>query len=48
MRYAATGDKAVLAGVPEADREFVTGLGRFGSFNWGYCKALQFASGSEA
>ena len=25
-RYAATGDKAVLAGVPEEDREFVTGV----------------------
>ena len=25
-RYAATGDRAVLAGVPEADREFVTGV----------------------
>ena len=26
MRYAATGDKAVLVGVPEEDREFVTGI----------------------
>ena len=25
-RYAATGDKALLAGVPEEDREFVTGI----------------------
>ena len=25
-RYAATGDKVVLAGVPEEDREFVTGV----------------------
>ena len=25
-RYAATGEKAVLAGVPEEDREFVTGI----------------------
>ena len=25
-RYAATGDGAVLAGVPEEDREFVTGV----------------------
>ena len=25
-RYAATGDGAVLAGVPEEDREFVTGI----------------------
>ena len=25
-RYAATGDRAVLAGVPEEDREFVTGI----------------------
>ena len=25
-RYAATGEKAVLAGVPEEDREFVTGV----------------------
>ena len=25
-RYAATGDKVVLAGVPEEDREFVTGI----------------------
>ena len=25
-RFAATGDKAVLAGVPEEDREFVTGI----------------------
>ena len=25
-RFAATGEKAVLAGVPEADREFVTGI----------------------
>ena len=24
--YAATGEKAVLAGVPEEDREFVTGI----------------------
>ena len=26
MQYAATGDGAVLAGVPEEDREFVTGI----------------------
>ena len=25
-RYAAMGDRAVLAGVPEEDREFVTGI----------------------
>ena len=25
-RYAATGEKAMLAGVPEEDREFVTGV----------------------
>ena len=25
-RYAATGEKAILAGVPEEDREFVTGI----------------------
>ena len=25
-QYAATGEKAVLAGVPEEDREFVTGI----------------------
>ena len=25
-RYAATGEKALLAGVPEEDREFVTGI----------------------
>ena len=25
-RYAATGDKALPAGVPEEDREFVTGI----------------------
>ena len=25
-RYAAAGEKAVLAGVPEEDREFVTGI----------------------
>ena len=25
-RFAATGEKAVLAGVPEEDREFVTGI----------------------
>ena len=25
-RYAATGEKALLAGVPEEDREFVTGV----------------------
>ena len=25
-RYAATGDRAVLAGVPEEEREFVTGI----------------------
>ena len=25
-RYAATGEKDVLAGVPEEDREFVTGI----------------------
>ena len=25
-RYAATGDRTVLAGMPEEDREFVTGI----------------------